>query len=255
MNLHERILKAARALAAEKPVDRITFADIARASGVSGPTVRRYLGTKEHLRELLWGEPDTGNHPGTRPRIISAAARVFALYGFSGATLDEVAAQAGVTKGAVYWHFTSKSDLYLALLEERVGQEAERLPLAIRSAAAIPDPEQALSMLLGTQFEAAYSEPERPRLSIDFLSRSWDPEVRERLSAIYRGAHEKLAKALEQLQQEGLLAADIDPLVFSVFLTAMIEGLVRLWLIGPDWVDLKAWTPRLAHILWKGVEP
>ena len=55
----------------------------------------------------------------TRRHLLEAAAVVFAAKGFHGATLDEVAAAAGFTKGAVYSNFKSKDDLFLALLDDR----------------------------------------------------------------------------------------------------------------------------------------
>ncbi len=66
----------------------------------------------------------------TRARLLDAAARVYARRGFAGATLEEVAAEAGFTKGAVYAHFGSKENLLLALLQEHLtGQIAEQLEL------------------------------------------------------------------------------------------------------------------------------
>jgi AcrR family transcriptional regulator len=66
----------------------------------------------------------------TRVRLLDAAARVYAKRGFAGATLDEVAGEAGFTKGAVYAHFGSKENLLLALLHEHLaGQIAEQLEL------------------------------------------------------------------------------------------------------------------------------
>src|ERR1019366_2189894 len=56
----------------------------------------------------------------TRRRLLEAAARVYARRGFNGATLEEVAAEAGFTKGAVYGHFGSKENLLLALMEEHL---------------------------------------------------------------------------------------------------------------------------------------
>jgi AcrR family transcriptional regulator len=70
----------------------------------------------------------------TRARLLDAAARVYASRGFAGATLDEVAAEAGFTKGAVYAHFGSKENLLMALLEEHLaGQIAEQLELFDRA--------------------------------------------------------------------------------------------------------------------------
>src|ERR1035437_4785107 len=56
----------------------------------------------------------------TRERLIDAAAAVFAQRGFEPATLDEVAAAAGYTKGAVYSNFASKTELFIALIERRI---------------------------------------------------------------------------------------------------------------------------------------
>src|ERR1017187_10670928 len=56
----------------------------------------------------------------TRERLIDAAAAVFAERGFETATIDEVAAAAGYTKGAVYSNFASKTDLFIALIERRI---------------------------------------------------------------------------------------------------------------------------------------
>jgi AcrR family transcriptional regulator len=59
----------------------------------------------------------------TRAALLGAAARVYAARGFGGATLDEVAAEAGFTKGAVYGHFGSKENLLLALVEEHLAAQ------------------------------------------------------------------------------------------------------------------------------------
>src|SRR5713226_7690587 len=56
----------------------------------------------------------------TRERLLDAAADVFARRGFHAASLDEVADEAGLTKGAVYSNFTSKDDLIVALIETRL---------------------------------------------------------------------------------------------------------------------------------------
>ncbi|MGD1057317.1 MAG: TetR/AcrR family transcriptional regulator [Solirubrobacteraceae bacterium] len=66
----------------------------------------------------------------TRARLLEAAARVYARRGFGGATLDEVAAEAGFTKGAVYGHFGSKENLLVALMDEHLARQvAEQVAL------------------------------------------------------------------------------------------------------------------------------
>jgi len=59
----------------------------------------------------------------TRQHLLDAAAIVFARNGFHGSTLDEVAAAAGFSKGAVYSNFKSKDDLFLELFHDRVDRQ------------------------------------------------------------------------------------------------------------------------------------
>jgi AcrR family transcriptional regulator len=56
----------------------------------------------------------------TREELLEAALAVFAERGYRDASVDEVAERAGYSKGALYWHFSSKDDLFYALLEERI---------------------------------------------------------------------------------------------------------------------------------------
>src|SRR4051812_15177757 len=64
----------------------------------------------------------------TRSKLLDAAAAVFARRGFNGASLDDVAEEAGLTKGAVYSNFASKDDLIATLLEERLGEPQYGIP-------------------------------------------------------------------------------------------------------------------------------
>jgi AcrR family transcriptional regulator len=55
-----------------------------------------------------------------REELLQSALEVFAKRGYRGASIDEIAERAGYSKGALYWHFSSKNDLFYALLEERI---------------------------------------------------------------------------------------------------------------------------------------
>src|SRR4030081_2380329 len=90
----------------------------------------------------------------TRALLLQAAARVYARRGFDGATLDEVAEEAGFRKGDVYDHFASKEKLLVALLDEH-------LTLQIAEQVALFDPAKATA--------------ERPRAGAD----RWMQELRE----------------------------------------------------------------------------
>ncbi len=116
----------------------------------------------------------------TRAQLLEAAAQVYAERGFAGATLDEVAASAGFTKGAVYAHFGSKENLLLALVEEYLtGQAAEQSALFDRERATWERP------LPGSEhwMERLDERPERFRLFVELWAQAQrDPRLRAGLS-------------------------------------------------------------------------
>ena len=75
----------------------------------------------------------------TRDYLIQAAAQVFAERGFHGASLDQVAAAAGFTKGAVYSNFKNKEDLFLALLEANQEREMDALYATLEASDVPPE--------------------------------------------------------------------------------------------------------------------
>ena len=81
----------------------------------------------------------------TRARLLDAAGQVFARRGFHAATVDEVADAAGYTKGAVYSNFTSKDELFLALLDQRLAAQLQQ----VEALYAIESSEELLAAMRG----------------------------------------------------------------------------------------------------------
>ncbi|KCZ84548.1 TetR family transcriptional regulator [Hyphomonas adhaerens MHS-3] len=75
----------------------------------------------------------------TRAALLSAAKNVFAREGYGGASLDQIAAEVGYTKGAVYTHFASKEDLFLELLSDGLFRQIEFLETLLEKARARPE--------------------------------------------------------------------------------------------------------------------
>src|SRR3954449_10137215 len=78
----------------------------------------------------------------TREELLESALTVFAERGYRDASVDEVAERAGYSKGALYWHFSSKDDLFYALLEDRILEPWEKSIRRLESAS--PDKDMAL---------------------------------------------------------------------------------------------------------------
>lgn len=165
----------------------------------------------------------------TRAALLDAAARVYARRGFDGATLDEVAAEAGFTKGAVYSHFGSKEKLLLALSEEHLAaQLTEQLELFDRDQTSWERP------LAGSArwMEILREEPDRFRLFVElWVYAQRDERLRARLAAGVGALREMLAGFARAGAADAGLAPDAraDMRAASVFVAlAMGMGIVRL---------------------------
>jgi AcrR family transcriptional regulator len=119
----------------------------------------------------------------TRARLIQAAEKIFARDGFEAAKLEEIAAEAGYTRGAFYANFDSKEDLFLALLEHEI---SHRIANAESLMAKFTDPEAKLQAF--RKFFLTMGQDRRwSLLAVEFkLFAVRHPEVKARLAAMNR---------------------------------------------------------------------
>lgn len=247
-------LTALRTLAASKPAGEVSYAEIAQAAGLPWQTVKRLLGARELFAALLDG--DVPEPPDTRERILESAARVFAQKSYLGASLDEVAADAGLTKGAVYWHFKSKNDLFFALLDSRFQVEFDQhLPEAMAREASQQSPREGTKALLAGVLERVKQDPDWPRLFLEFMGQARDPDVRARLARAYQDSYRLSAGLIVQQHQQRTLPAPVDPQLQAIFWSALMDGLIMAWLLNPEQIDLDALMPRMVDMLWQGLDP
>jgi AcrR family transcriptional regulator len=117
----------------------------------------------------------------TRAALLDAAARVYARRGFDGATIDEIAEEAGFTKGAVYDHFGSKENLLFALLDEHLAaQIAEQITLFDSSRHTVERPRPGADRWMDELVE----DPDVFRLFVEAWVRSQrDHELSDRVRA------------------------------------------------------------------------
>lgn len=132
----------------------------------------------------------------TRREILDAAARAFARGGFHGTSVEAVAAEAGLTTGAVYSNFKGKEDLFLSLYEERIEHRATRLREAVTSAGGGPAG-------LGEAAADASAVFRRDRewllLYLEFaLHAARDPEFARRFRAVRRRGLDELASGIAE---------------------------------------------------------
>lgn len=119
----------------------------------------------------------------TQARLFAAAERILVRDGYEGAQLSQIAAEAGRTKGAVYAHFKSKEDLFLALFEARTREYLERF---FQRMEGCQSPGERFAALRGFTIELV-EDKTWPILTMEYkLYALRHPESRERLSRLFR---------------------------------------------------------------------
>ncbi len=173
----------------------------------------------------------------TRDRILDAAEQLFAEHGVSRTTLQHIASAAGVTRGAIYWHFDDKVALFNAMIERAV------MPLEVELARMdSADPlcdlrEHMLSALRITVEDARVRQVfEIAALKMEFVGDLHAARVRRHESLLkwMARAEERVGRAIEQ----GAVRADINPHAAALAMWALIDGLIRNYLFDPELYDL-----------------
>jgi TetR/AcrR family transcriptional repressor of nem operon len=169
--------------------------------------------------------PVTPKGHATRASILQTAAEVFAERGYADTTLSELIARSGLTKGAFYFHFSSKEQLAFAVLEEKQRQWLEFVSQRVLDKPRAIDQLRALGpalIRLHREDPGAYSAS---RLSRD-LGRM--PELAGSVRAQMRGWIELVADIIGRAQQEGDLRSELDATALATILVAATDGLKDL---------------------------
>jgi len=253
---YSAILDAALQLAQIQPYDKITYSDIAKRAGVHRSTVQRYFGSKDRMRRIILEHLTNQDHilSDTRTKILDSAEKMFAKFGFQGATLDDVAKEAGLTKGAVYWHFSSKQDLYLALCERSLRRLLRGLPEQIQEIFSSPDVKDKLKNFFADQFAACEKEGgQRPMLFFEFISSGRNDSIRKKLCDSFSELFEETARILRKLQSERLINDEVDAHDLSIALHSFVNGVVLMWLIAPNQVSFPTLAETMSEMILNGI--
>jgi AcrR family transcriptional regulator len=169
----------------------------------------------------------------TRSSLMESAHRVFCKRGLERASIDEVAEDAGYTKGAFYANFKSKEELFLAMLDERFASRIEETDRAF-SDAEFP-PEQARHA--AADF-ARSMRPEDERLFLEFASYALRNEsFREELLTRFATLRERLERVYQRRVDEYGLELDIPMERIGRMALAMADGWALWHLLEPEAVD------------------
>jgi len=184
----------------------------------------------------------------TRAALLDAAARVYARDGFDGATLDQVAEEAGFTKGAVYDHFGSKENLLVALLDEHLTAE-----IAQQVALFDPVKETSERPRAGADrwMQELHEDPAVFRLFVElWVHAQRDDRLRRRLVTGMNAMRATLKGfAAERSSLSGLVPPDEAAERFATVMLAVSVGMGMVALLDPDHVPQRLFGDALAMLV------
>ncbi len=160
----------------------------------------------------------------TRRHLLAAARRVLAERGYAKATIDDVSREAGCSKGAYYFHFASKEEVLLAVVDDWIRDRSQRLTKVANGKGAVGTSLiDTIDALLvpddGTGWE--------PRLLLELWSQGQrNREVGRRLAEAQRRWRELLVQTFRRTQEAGALPVDITPESAATVALALHGGLV-----------------------------
>jgi TetR/AcrR family acrAB operon transcriptional repressor len=191
----------------------------------------------------------------TRSRILDAAERVFYARGVANSSLEEIAGAAKVTRGAVYWHFKDKAELFDAMME-RVVMPAECL-LEGAGKGVIADP---LSLLRQTTIDVLLRTARDKRMQRVFeiayhkCEYVGDAEgVRGRHIASQNECLKSIEAGFRACVAAGQIPKSVSPRVAAIGAMSLVSGLIANWLLEPSSFPLARHAEALVDIYFRGL--
>jgi TetR/AcrR family acrAB operon transcriptional repressor len=170
----------------------------------------------------------------TREAIVTAALACFERHGIGQSTLEQIATEAGVTKGAIYWHFSNKTEIFHALRQQVSLPLMDRADTTLLHGNEVPALERIGRFLDATLTLLETDRRTREALGVMHFKCEYVDSLAEELDDGRRNAR-RLAQALESAYAEALrdgsLRAELDPRVAAVETLVFLTGLTRLWLL------------------------
>jgi AcrR family transcriptional regulator len=185
-----------------------------------------------------------------RERLLEAAEQLLADHGYHATSVEQVVRRAGLTKGAFYWNFDSKEELFLGLLEDRFDSRARTLMSMVATAGA----EESTSDRVGQAIAAMIGEH---RQVVLLMNEFWalavrDERVRRRWVERQNGLRDDLARALEARHETTGVPLTVDASKLAAALIAMADGLAMDWVADPESISPALFGEMLA-LLYDGL--
>ena len=183
----------------------------------------------------------------TRQHLLDAALEVFWRDGVIRASLQAIAQEAGVTRGALYWHFKNKEDLFETLFEQQYADF-----FAAFNDQTLRDNQDVWTHLqhnLTTMFETLATRESKHKFCNVMFSKCEQTAGNETITELacryHRLFQKQIAYALQLSREQGRLPENTDIELAAIYLESSLVGLIKIWIDEPERFDLIAKSKRV----------
>jgi len=180
----------------------------------------------------------------TRKALLDATIEVLLNRGFDGCSLANVAKYAGLTTGSVQHHFKTKSQMMLAVIEERLFETSDDQALELKANENIED---RCKLLVETQWQY-YGDPKYLAIWSIILGGRSDPEMIGKIGEWQKNAIARHERAIKQLFADHKLRPS-QVKAMQYFVNAQLRGLALLQMVEPDQANIKCQLSMLVDML------
>ena len=187
----------------------------------------------------------------TRSRILRAAAFCFAKSGYDGTSVAQICQEAGVSKGALYHHFSSKQAIFLELLNQWLAAMDFQIADLDEEPTGIPDRLLSMSAIIGTVLQVPNDQL---LMYLEFVNKAVrDPQMWEKTTEPFQRYHRQISSLVEAGTLEGSLR-EVEPDTAARVLLGLALGLLMQGFIDPRGADWDQVTNTGFNILLNGLQ-
>ena len=186
----------------------------------------------------------------TREKLLNAAALCFAEKGYSACSVSDVAKQAGVAQGTMYVHFKNKEDLFKAMIEEEHAQGAEKAKQAVNKT-------PYLNGIVGVMTDCIRDVgfPVDHRLWTEILAvAARNSSVRQTFMASDKAMRKVFVELLQKAAEAGEIDNSLDLNAVSVWLYALVDGLIARTADDPAF-DFEKHLTVFETLVYRALQP
>ncbi len=186
----------------------------------------------------------------TRSALMRSATKLFAQRGLRDTSIDDVAEEAGYSKGAFYANFKNKEELFLAMLDERFADRLKEMEEALES----DEPPERQAHRVGVDYAHHIAgDPAWQRLFFEFAAYALrNEDFREELVTRYAALRARMVEIFERRAARLSLAPSISLAEISLMTCAMTDGFALNSLLEPGAIDGDLY-PRMLAIFFTGL--